>query len=249
MRQDEEGWIILRTSGGNTLRLARTLREDGFEVWSPAGQRMIRVPRFNARRPVSFPLLPSFVFARSRHMLDLLDLAAMPERPRRGPGGREPAHAAFSVFHSNDRIPVIAEADLDALRLAEAGPGRRRSVRRYAHGAKVRIVEGSFGGLTGTVVQSDERVTLVAFGRNWQVKIETSILRQNDAHDASDPAGASRASGGGGTHGPVAPSPSDREAQFSKRGPEGCSAPRREISETRQKFTDRRPSGSDPAAL
>ena len=74
-------WFILRTAGRSTLSLAKTLAEDGFEVWTPARMQVIRVPRMNVRREVRLPLLPSFVFVRAPHLHDLLELASIGQAP------------------------------------------------------------------------------------------------------------------------------------------------------------------------
>lgn len=176
---DEDGWIILRTSGQRTLRLLNSLREDGYEVWTPQRRRRVRVPRHNVRREVDFALLPSFVFARAHHLIDLLELAAMPVKPRRGAGGRKPTHDVFSVFHHLDGIPVIADRDLDPLREEETRIARRPHF--FHRGEKVRVTHGAGTGLTGTVLCGDDRFTLVCLGGNMRVKIPTSILRPDEA--------------------------------------------------------------------
>ncbi|MFH7168762.1 hypothetical protein, partial [Klebsiella pneumoniae] len=61
-------WTILRTSGGQTLPLMRSLREAGFEVWTPAKtfRKTIRANTLMGTRQIEVeaPILPTFVFAR-----------------------------------------------------------------------------------------------------------------------------------------------------------------------------------------
>lgn len=178
-----DGWIILRTSGTRTLRLVRSLCEDGIEAWSPARKVRIRVPGANVKRDGEAAIVPSFVFARARHLVELLELAAMPDKPRRGPGGRKPAHERFSVFHDRHGIPVVKDHDLEPLREAELDLPAVRLGPAYRRGEKVRVPTGSFRGLVGRVVRSNERITEVCFGANMRVKISTFVLQPNSAHD------------------------------------------------------------------
>jgi transcription antitermination factor NusG len=172
-------WCILRTSGRTTLRLADTLATDGFDVWTPREVRKIRIPRANIRREATLPLMPSYVFARSHHLVDLLELAQMEVKPRRGNGWGEPAHAGFSVMHWNDGIPLIADRHLDRLRLLEIKrTPRKKADRKFDRGVDVRVkIEGgSFAGMKGRVEKSDEGSTLVCFDERLTVKIATFLL-------------------------------------------------------------------------
>lgn len=180
---DDAEWIILRCAGKSTLALASSLAEDGFQVWTPAKTVMLRKPRMNVRRQVRLPIVPSFVFAGEQHVVDLLQLAALPVKPRRGAGGRLPAHRDFSVFHFQDEIPVIADAALEPLREAERDAVPRKKRSRFAGGETVRVTRGSFEGMTGVVERSDDRdaqVWLSLFGRHYRTKIPTSLLKLDE---------------------------------------------------------------------
>lgn len=177
-RQPDAGWIILRTSASKTLKLAESLREEGFDVWTPSLVRSQRLPRCNGRRDVAMPIIPTFLFARVWHLIDLLELAAMPERPRRGAGCRKPAHPAFSVFRDggSEMIPVVGDAELDPLRQAESRVATHRS-RRYEPGEMVKVPDGIFGGMVGEVVRSSEYKTRICFGGRMSVEVSTFILK------------------------------------------------------------------------
>lgn len=171
------GWIILRTAGRSTLCLAASLAEDGFEVWTPQREQMIRKPRWNVARKATLPLLAGFVFARAEHLVDMLELSAMPDRPRRG---RRPAHREFSVLRDYDRIPIVDDAALEPLRMAEKPAAVRRRFSRYAPGSEVRITAGSFEGFTATVEQSGKDFAVVwvsLFGRHHRAKINAFKLQ------------------------------------------------------------------------
>lgn len=160
-----DSWIILRTSGRHTMRLAESLSEDGFEAWTPVETRTIRVPRANVRRTVYLPIMPSYVFARAQHLIDLIQLGAK--------------RADFSVMHYHDRIPVIADHHLQSLRFIEAKrTPRKKADRTFAKGISVRVNTegGSFAGMKGKVERSDTGTTLVCFDSRLTVKISTSLL-------------------------------------------------------------------------
>lgn len=165
-------WIILRCAGRNTLPLADRLDRDGFGVWTPRYTERKRLPRGKGRAEATAPLMPSFVFAQAGRLDDLSQLA-------------RPENADFSVFHYFDKIPVIADHELTALREVEAEEARRHQ-RRRAHkvrpmdrGDVVTISEGGFAGMSGVVEHSDGRYTMVLFGR-MSVKISTFLLRSGE---------------------------------------------------------------------
>lgn len=166
-------WIILRTSGRHTLRLASSLKDDGYEVWTPTEVKKIRIPRMNVRRSVTLPLLPSYVFAKAAHMIDLLQLSDRQFK----------AHADFSVMRMSDSIPLIGDEQLQSLRQLEA---RRTPLAKAQHkfdaGVEVRVkVEGgSFAGMAGVIRKSDHGHSLVCFDGRLSVKIPTCLLQENN---------------------------------------------------------------------
>ncbi|WP_029623282.1 hypothetical protein [Sphingomonas elodea] len=127
-------WCILRTSGGRTVPLARSLTAAGFEVWTPV--RTIRRPApgqgrrlvMGQRRKlidVDLAILPGFVFARADQLHDLV----------RAAGAELSPHPAFSVFHQAGRVPLVRDASITGLRAAEDGA---RELRRAELEAETR---------------------------------------------------------------------------------------------------------------
>jgi hypothetical protein len=181
-------WCILRTAGRMTLKLAKTLSEDGFEAWTPIETRKIRVPRSNVRRDVQAPIMPSYVFVRSDRLLDLLVMERMPVKPRRGSGWGEPAHAEFTVMRFSGDIPLIADHDLGALRRLE----QKRELDRIRmskaaplpKGVSVKVREGShssWSGMIGRVVRSNAKDTVINFtSTRLDVTIRTSLVTLDD---------------------------------------------------------------------
>jgi transcription antitermination factor NusG len=176
----EESWLVLRTAGRSTLALAGSLGRDGFEVWTPVVTQKIRVPRVNVRRDVKLPLLPSFVFARGKHLVDLLELAKSSGK-----------HRSFSVFHYLDRIPMIDDRNLEPLRDKERKAVPKKDAARFDRGSKVRVKSGAFEGLKGKVERCKSGYALVIFDdfRN-PVKIPTFLLHEDQAFNTASVAKA-----------------------------------------------------------
>jgi transcription antitermination factor NusG len=173
----DNDWCILRTSGRHTLGLAASLAADGYDVWTPTEEKTVRVPRGNVKRKVRLPIMPSYVFARASHLVDLLQLAAMPVKPRRGARCMEPAHASFTVLHAFGRIPMVADCHLNELRKLEA---KRTPVKRAAYSfprsASAKVNCGVFGGMVGVVVRSTPAATVLRFDGGFPVELPTTML-------------------------------------------------------------------------
>lgn len=181
MIEDTKQWCILRTSSRTTIGLAESLAKDGFDVWTPIETVTMTVPRANVKRQVRLPIMPTYVFAASDHLRDLLDLAAMPVRPRRGAGLMDAAHAGFHVLRCFGGIPIIQDAHLASLRRIEAKRAPRpRAASAFPKNVHVKVNGGAFGGMTGLVESSTPAVTMVDFGLAFPAKLPTSILSLHD---------------------------------------------------------------------
>lgn len=183
-------WCILRTAGRATLRLAKSLAEDGFECWTPKRAVTIRKPRWNVRKEVVLPLMPSFVFASREQMADLIGLAAQPRKEYRAFDEERGKwvthlHPDFSLFRHAGRIPIVEDCELGELRRAEQRAQPVRPAKRgapLAAGTVVRVPSGSFQGMSGIVEKSDDRYTLVCFATKMSVKISTFILQPDESY-------------------------------------------------------------------
>jgi transcription antitermination factor NusG len=192
-RAREERWCILRTHGGRTLPLARSLADAGILAWTPVEHVRRRIPRSREKerefRPV--PYLPTYVFAPAADLGEL----------RRLEVAEESGHPAFSIFRHYGASVLVPEAEIASLRQREAESRRRmeqsldaqerhgRPLREravpYARGSEVAVEEGAFAGLSGIVEESDGRHTLLLFGTHLRVTIETSTLRGNAVAEPS----------------------------------------------------------------
>lgn len=171
-------WCILRCAGRSTLPLAESLAEDGFDVWTPVEMRMVSVPRMTAKREVRLPIMGSYVFARTCHLVDLLQLAGMGFKPRRGAGLQLSAHPDFSVLHAFGRIPLVAEIHLANLRRIEAKrTPRKNAAYAYPRNQKVRVKSGAGEGKIGVVIRSTPAKTqILCSGDRHAFEIPTSFL-------------------------------------------------------------------------
>jgi hypothetical protein len=174
----EAGWCILRTGGSRTLPLARSLAQAGYEVWTPIQEHDKRRSRSKVRVSYSAPIMPTFVFARARHLPYLSDPQAMN------------AHPKFAIFHYCGKIPIIADKDIADLRQFEERAKRdtilakrKAAPRVYSPSTPVRMDEGSFAGMTGIVKSGDDKYSLVSFGGSFEVKIATFLLSEEGVHE------------------------------------------------------------------
>jgi hypothetical protein len=107
-------WIILRTAGGQTLSLAKSLNEASIEAWTPERtlRRYVRANTPSGKRAIEsqIAILPTFVFARGAFQDELVKLANLDRTP----------HPAFTVFIVDGRVPHICEAEITGLREEEA---------------------------------------------------------------------------------------------------------------------------------
>lgn len=169
-RARSDGWCILRTNGRRTLRLADSLNAAGIEAWTPIVTHKRRLSRIHMGvQQVDGPMLPSFVFARARHVQDLLRCLSMPTNP----------HPAFTIFLHGGRAPVIADREIDRLRRAEDEAKPRARRRTVAIGAKISPTEGPFAGLTGVVEEVQGKDAVIHFGGAMRFKISAWLLAQD----------------------------------------------------------------------
>lgn len=176
-------WIILRTGGKSTLPLSRSLTEAGFDVWTPIERRSRRLPRKRDREEVELALMPSFVFARCHHTHDLLALSRsnMPYRIWDSDLRRMimKGHPHFSLFRQDGAVPTIPDAALTPIRAAEARTAPKAVVEAFGLGEVLKLTEGGFAGLVGTVNGARGQFTMVAFdGFPMPVQIATALLRE-----------------------------------------------------------------------
>ena len=184
-------WIILRTAAPRTLRLADSLAQAGFGVWTPRQTISRRIPRSKdkQRREVETPIIPTVVFADAEHKDVLRALAAQPLHP----------HPPFSLMTYRGGVPEIKDGEVHGLRIEErrmqtAADDRARRTRRNARGkavaigATIGVPTPAFQGISGIVEESDGRFTLALVG-NMRLKIATFLLDDDRLKEPSSQTG------------------------------------------------------------
>jgi len=167
----ENGWIILRTSAGRTLGLAKSLTEAGIPAWTPSDVRQWRLPRTAKRVERDIPMMPGLVFAVADRLGDVIAITHLPMSP----------HPAFSVFRWNGSYPMVADRSLDPVRRLEAARKSQRALKEKRKaipaGTRVRSVSGASEGLIGVVERAGEQFATVQFdGGALPLVIATYLL-------------------------------------------------------------------------
>jgi hypothetical protein len=187
-------WCILRTSGARTLPLADSLVSAGIGAWTPRKTIRRVMPRGRVIEAEA-PILPTMVFARAVHLMDLVISAADPALP----------YAAFSVFRHAGKIPLVRDRDIAGLQVEERAQAEllqilrdceTREERRRERAAAMKTkrarrkllrseridypvglevgVKGmpAMAGLTGVIETTDGKSAVVAFGGSLRMTIE-----------------------------------------------------------------------------
>lgn len=187
-------WIILRTAAPRTLRLAKSLEEAGFRVWTPRQTISRRVPRSKdkERREIETPIIPTFVFAEADQKDALRALVAQPLHQ----------HPIFSLMTFRGGVPEIKDSEVHGLRIEERRMqaaaderARRARVRTHARGKAVPIgttislPTAAFTGMSGVVEESDGRFTVALVG-NMRLKIATILFEDDGLQQPPSQSGA-----------------------------------------------------------
>lgn len=169
-------WIILRVAGRQTMRLAESLKEDGFDCWTPIETKRIHIPRMNVRREVRLPLMASYVFARATHLADLLRIIDAKKR-------MASPHVEFSLMRGAEHgIVGVADRHLQELRTLEQKKTPRRRAARLPQGMSIKVKQegGNFAGMSGKVIRSGEHQTLVILDSRMKVELPTFMFDEID---------------------------------------------------------------------
>lgn len=170
---DAAAWCILRTNGGRTLPLAQSLAAAGIEAWTPTRAEKRRAARSKAVKQIDVPIMPTFVFVRAVHIVELRRCLSLPSNP----------HPPFSLFRHGGRIPLISDRSLESLRSEERREKPKALRATFPIHSRVRLPESIlFGGMSGVVQESNGKVTLVCFGGRLSVKIDTFLLRDDGVY-------------------------------------------------------------------
>lgn len=153
-------WCVVWTQGGQTLSLAKALQEAGYQAWTPAETVIRRARRSHPAQEIVVPLMPGLIFVGWDKLTDLIALSrnAMPYLHWDAEQGRHVTRgiAHFRILQIESpgdgmRYARVSDRELAGLRQAEAKAQvavKRKTLRK---GTKVRLAEGAYEGLRGTV--------------------------------------------------------------------------------------------------
>jgi len=173
-----DAWCILRTAGARTLPLMKSLEKAGLSAWTPLRIHRRRRPRSKQLVEREVAIMPTFVFVRKQHAIELLTIAANPVNP----------HPAFSIFRHNGRLVDVQDREIAGLRAEEdrwAKAERKTRCRRFDTGSTVRVTDGPAQGLEGIVEESDGQFALVCFGGAIRFKVGTWLLGDEQVENAN----------------------------------------------------------------
>lgn len=179
-------WLVLTCASTATLRLAESLRDDGFEAWTPITRDVKRRGDQRTREEFAVPLMPSFVFAKAKHLHRLLALMHSPAMIYRVWDAEKRKMVAKG--HPHFRMPygarLIPDRQIEPLRRMERLPRPKRVERTFEVGQEVRTDDAGFAGLTGTVTGIRGKMVRVTFGGWFEPEIHSWALRPLDETSA-----------------------------------------------------------------
>jgi len=161
-------WCILRTAPSRTITLAKALDDAGFGAWTPSELVVVRNGPTRKREERAVPITPTFVFAPYDRLGDLRALVQSPSQTWLAwdPELQRMVMRGipyFTLFRFDGRFPAIADRALAPLRLIERRRAPRVLPTVFHAGQQVRVADGGFEGLTGTVEGSKGRLVEVTF--------------------------------------------------------------------------------------
>lgn len=157
------GWIILRTASRSTMKLAESLEEAGYEVWTPIEAVLLRARRSHPQEERSEALMPSYVFARDDRLADLIALSRSPSLSYRVWDSEKRrmvvrGHPVFRLMPGPDIFSPFARVSDSQLKPLRRIADRRRpkaAVQELANGDRIRMNEGCYAGLFGTIIDCE----------------------------------------------------------------------------------------------
>jgi transcription antitermination factor NusG len=183
-RAESDGrvWCIVRCTSVKTLELAKSLGDAGFEAWAPIESVILRARRGHARQEIVVPMMPGFVFVETSRLVDLIALSRSPSliyrvwdaELRRTVTRGHPYFRMFRPFSDHDTIP---DAQLAHLRKLDGLRRPKGPLRTWSEGDRVRLTDGAYSGLRGTVRKySGEQTTVELDGWMLQPTVSTRLL-------------------------------------------------------------------------
>lgn len=149
-------WAVLRCHSSQAPTLRDRLNALGGAAYYPTFTRLRRIPRRNARRPITLAAFPGYVFVAWAGAHDGAALWRRAKVP-----ARLLALRGAALTLPRDRLVALSEAEA-----RWASPDRSPANFVPAPGDRVRFTVGPFEGLRATVISADA----------WAAKVELDML-------------------------------------------------------------------------
>lgn len=176
-------WCVVRTQSGQTLTLTKSLEEAGFAAWTPTATKMRRARRSHPAQEIVIPLMPGLIFVAWDKLGELITLSrsAMPylhwDPELRRHVTRGIGHFRLLQIGAQGeamRYARVSDRELAGLRHAEARAQvavKRKTLRK---GTPVRLAEGAYEGLRGTVELVKGGYAHVRFA-TWPMPVQVAL--------------------------------------------------------------------------
>lgn len=178
MQDDVTDWCIARAQGGQTLGLTKGLCEAGYRAWTPSEVILSRARRASPSKEVTVPLMPGIVFIDYARLAEVIALARSnmnyqvwdAEQRRMVTRGLP----YFRILRVDDRYARIRDSELAGVRMAESKGMVRAKRHTLKAGAAVRLMDGPFEGLRGTVESVKGTFAQVRFA-DWHLSVAIAL--------------------------------------------------------------------------
>jgi len=144
LTHEDSAWWALYTRHQHEKAVAEMLSAKGFEVFLPLYESMRRWK--DRRKMLTLPLFPCYVFVRGG-LTRRLQVVTTP--------------GVHMILFRGERVAIIPDAEIDAIRKAVEGPFRIQSHPYLKCGEVVRVTKGSLEGVEGVLVRKKNLLRLV----------------------------------------------------------------------------------------
>lgn len=178
MLEIEQDWGIARTQAAHTLGLAKALEDAGFRAWTPTEVIVRRARRAIPRKEMTVPLMPGLIFIGWDRLAEIIAMSRNAMSYQHWDAAQKrmvtKGFPFFRMLQVGGIYARVADRDLMGLRSAESHSLVQVKRRTMKCGAAVRLIEGSFEGMRGTVEGVKGTFATVRFAA-WPVLVQVAL--------------------------------------------------------------------------